>query len=176
MRTIKGIDFISPQSATYLALCLTGVLVLVFGGIVPAQRQVLQLKSKIKAAQENKSLRSFDQSLRSGPLSKSSVLTLPAKVVLQRSQITKANADIRSLAALSGMKVVSLVPDMAAASDPHVQAVNIALKGDFSNFRNALKKLGELPYVDQIAGFAIQQRGHRAGSLDFSVKILLSVK
>ena len=93
---------------------------------------------------------------------------------MKRSEIEKIDVVFREMAGQLGMKVISIAPDLVSAGDSHVLLVYVSLKGDFENFRNVLKKLGELPYVDHIEEFTIQHTGN-SRALDITMQISLAV-
>jgi len=175
----KQLMNIPMQSMNFFLFCLSGVLIFVFGGIIPSYRSRVIIDEKIQEAryriEEYDALQPLYSSLKRTPDRVSSSLTLPTPAALQRTQINMADSSFRDIAGRSGMKVVSIVPDMASfGRDSRMLAVNVSLKGEFENFRNVLKKLGELPYVDHVEEFAIHRVGN-SRALDFTLKIVLTV-
>ncbi len=166
------------RSVNFLLFCLAGVFLFVFGGVAPAYLNHVYLNQKINEArhkiEENKALQPLFQSLRSVPKSPSHTLTMPRRVVLHKSDIEELNSSFREIARQSGMKVVSMFPELASGGDSRGMVVNLSLRGDFENFRNVLKMLGELPYVDRIDEFAIQRAGN-SRALDITMKILVAM-
>jgi hypothetical protein len=166
------------RSVNYLLFCLSGVLIFVFAGIAPAYWNHIYLNQKIndkkRIIEENVTLQPFFRSLQGIHGNAPPSLTISPRVALKRSEIERIDASFREIAGQLGMKVTSIVPDLASAGDSQVLLVYVSLKGDFENFRNVLKKLGELPYVDHIEEFAIQHAGN-SRVLDITMQISLAV-
>lgn len=166
------------RSVNYLLFCLSGVLLFVFGGIAPAYWNRVQLDQEIMDArrriEEYGTLQPVFHALQNLSVGASRTLTVPPRAALPRNDIEQVDATFREIAGRFGMKVLSTVPDFLSAGDPHELAVNVSLRGDFENFRNLLRKLGELPYVDHIEEFAIQRSGNQR-ALDIMIKISLAV-
>jgi len=171
---------VPAQSINFFLFCLSGVLIFVFGGIIPGQRTRALLDDNIRKAKYR--LEEYDALLpiyislqRSSGSVASPALALPKRVVLPKSQINKADSSFRDIAGRFGMKVVSVVPDLTAFSgDARTMSISMSLHGDFANFRPLLKELNALPYVDHIEEFAIQRSGNMR-ALDFTLKIVLAV-
>jgi hypothetical protein len=174
----KAIKKFPRRSVNYLLFCLSGVLIFVFAGIAPAYWNHVHLNQKIndekRMIQENVTLQPFFRSLQGIRGNASPSLTISPRVALKRSELERINASFREMAGQAGMKVISIVPDLVSAGDSHVLLVYVSLKGDFENFRNVLKKLGELPYVDHIEEFAIRSTGN-SRALDITMQISLAV-
>jgi len=174
----KAIKKIPRRSVNYFLFCLSGVLIFVFAGIAPAYWNHVHLNQKIndekRMIEEQGTLQPLFRSLQGIHGKASPSLTVPPRVALKRSEIERIDASFREMAGRFGMKVISVVPDLASAGDSQVLLVYVSLKGDFENFRNVLKKLGELPYVDQVEEFAIQHTGN-SRALDITMQISLAV-
>jgi hypothetical protein len=174
----KEIRKFPRRSVNYFLFCLSDVLVFVFGGIAPAYWNHVELNQKIEDArsriEESGALQPLFQSLQSVPASASYTLTMPPRGALKKSEVEGVGASFREIAGRYGMKVVSIVPDLIPAGDSHVLVVNVALKGEFENFGNVLKKIGELPYMDRIEEFTIQ-RSANSRALDITMQIILAV-
>ena len=166
------------RSVNYLLFCLSGVLIFVFAGIAPAYWNNVYHNEKIADArrriEESGTLQPVFRSLQSIPMSVSSTLTVPRRVAMPRNNIEQVDALFRDLAGPFGVKVVSTVPDLVSADDPHELVVTVALKGDFENFRNVLRKIGELPSLVQIEEYSIQRTGN-SKALDISIRLSLAV-
>jgi hypothetical protein len=174
----KAIKKFPQRSINYFLFCLSGVLLFVFGGIAPAYWNHMDLIQKIKdekrMIEESGMLQPLSGSLQDVYGSAPPSLMVPPRVALKRSEIERIDTLFRDMADQSGMKVVSIMPDLVSGGDSHVLLVDVSLKGDFDHFRTVLKKLGELPYVDHIEEFAIQRSGN-ARALDITMQISLAV-
>ena len=166
------------RSVNYFLFCLAGVLIFLFGGIVPAYWNHVDLSKKIneekRRIEEQGTLQPIFRSLQGLPVNASPSLKVPPRVALPRSEIEQVDASFREIARRLGMKMVSTVPEFVSVETSRDLAVTLKLKGDFENFRNLLKSLGELPQVSRIEEFAIQRSGN-SRALDITIKISLAV-
>ncbi len=166
------------RTVNFFLFCLAGALIFVFGGVVPAYWNHAYLDQKINDARrriaENDTLQPVFRTMQSARGNVSSTLTIPPRVAVKRSEIERVDASFRSIAGQSGMKVVSIVPELGSAGDARVLAVNLSLKGEYEHFRTVLKKLGELPYLDRVDEFSIRRAGN-SRSLDITMKVLIAV-
>ncbi len=166
------------RTVNFFLFCLAGALLFVFGGVVPAYLNHVYLEEKISDARrrigENDALQPIFRSMQSARGSVSTTLTIPSKTALKRSEIERVDASFRGIAGQSGMKVVSIVPELGSAGDARVLAENLSLKGEYEHFRTVLKKLGELPYLDRVDEFSIRRAGN-SRSLDITMKVLIAV-
>lgn len=173
-RTVK----FPKQSITYLLLCLTGILIFIFAGILPNNRTMAELSAKIADVQfrleEQRSLSPFQKALRDKSEKKESeVLPLPPKGVLAQDKINTLPVTFSAAARMSGMSLVSSIPNLTALTgDAQSLSVNVVLRGDFMNLRKFLIHLGGIPYVRQIEEIIIQQK---PDSKEFRLKIWVAV-
>jgi hypothetical protein len=169
---------IPKQSITYLLLCLTGILIFIFAGIIPNSRTMAELSAKIVDVQfqleAQRSLNPFQKSLRDKSEKKESeVLPLPAKGILAQDKINTLPVTFSAAARVSGMTLVSSIPNLnALTGDAQSLSVNVVLRGDFMNLRKFLIHLGGIPYVRQIEEIAIQQK---PDTKEFRLKIWVAV-
>ena len=169
---------IPRQSIIYFLLCLSGVLVFVFAGILPYQWSIAGLDEEISKVRSNiavqEELYPIYMSLAKKAQAKSgSALPIPAKGVLPRSQMDRIPAIVREMAARSGMNVTSVSPDLSTLTgNTQEMPVRIVMKGDFLKFRKFLLGLGSVPYVDRVDEIQIQQNPDR---LEFRTKIWLAL-
>ncbi len=153
---------IPRQSLVYLGLCLTGVLIFVFWGIVPAYRTLAELDARAASIkqriEEQKILLPFYKALQdAGEQKDSTVLPLPEKSKLAQAKIDTLPLNLSSVVKMSGMTLVSAIPNVGALTgDARFISVNLVLKGNFINFRKFLINLGGIPYADHIEEIVIQ--------------------
>jgi hypothetical protein len=166
------------QSINYILLCLTGILIFIFAGILPNNRTMAELSTKMADIQfqieEQRSLSPFQKSLRDKSEKKESeVLPLPAKGILAQDKINTLPMTFNAAARTSGMSLVSSIPNLnALTGDAQSLSVNVVLRGDFMNLRKFLIHLGGIPYVRQIEEIAIQQK---PDAKEFRLKIWVAV-
>lgn len=155
---------IPRQSIIYLVLCLTGVLILLLGGILPAKATLEDLEADAAVTQyrivEQKALAPLYQALKEKSSRKeSALLPLPEKGKLPKNKIDTLPMGIATAVKASGMTLVSAVPNMGTLTgDAQFIAVDIILRGNFINFRKLLITLGGTPYVEHIEEIAIRAK------------------
>jgi hypothetical protein len=166
------------QSITYLLLCLTGVLIFIFAGILPNNRTMADLSTKTAAVRfqldEQRELSPFRKSLQEKSEKKESeILPLPAKGSLVQAKINTLPMTFSTAAKVSGMTLVSAIPNLnALTGNAQFLSINVVLRGDFLNLRKFLIHLGGIPYVKQIEEIAIQQK---PDTKEFKLKIWVAV-
>ncbi len=161
--TKRGIH-IPQQSLIYIAVCLIGILIFVFVGIIPAGRFLVQLDGQIADVRhrmaEQETLMPLLQSLRDqSDRKESQILPLPEKGKLPQTRIDTLPVTFRTAAKMSGMTLVSALPNLnALTGDAQFLSVDVILRGDFLLFRKFLLQIGGLPYVQHIEEIQIQQK------------------
>jgi Tfp pilus assembly protein PilO len=166
------------QSIIYLLLCLIGVLIFIFAGILPTNRTHAELSTKAADIQfqieEQRALGPFLKSLQDKSEKKeSAILPLPAKGTLARTKIDTLPMTFSTAAKMSGMSLVSANPTFTSQpGDAQFLPVNVILRGDFMNLRKFLIHLGGIPYVNQIEEIAIQQK---PDTKEFRLKVWVTV-
>ena len=153
---------IPRQSLIYLGICLTGILIFVLWGIIPAYLTLAELDAKAASIsqriEEQKVLLPFYKTLMSeGEKKESTVLPLPEKGMLAQTKIGTLPVNLSAVVKMSGMTLVSATPNVAALTgDARFISVNLILRGNFINFRKFLIHLGGIPYLDHIEEIVIQ--------------------
>jgi len=166
------------QSITYLLLCLTGVLIFIFAGILPNSRTMAELSTKTAVArfqlEEQRELSPFRKSLQEKSEKKESeILPLPAKGSLAQAKINTLPMTFSTAAKVSGMTLVSAIPNLnALTGNAQSLSINVVLRGNFLNLRKFMIHLGGIPYVKQIEEIAIQQK---PDTKEFRLKIWVAV-
>ncbi len=173
----QGIN-IPQQSVVYIGVCLVGILIFVFGGIIPAERSLKELERRIDNARSQlegqKTLLPLFQSLQGQSEKKESqVLPLPEKGKLPRARIDTLPATFSAAAKAGGMTLVSALPNLnALTGDAQFLLVDAVLRGNFIHFRKFLVQIGALPYVHHIEEITIQGKEEME---EFRVKIWVAV-
>jgi len=166
------------QSITYLLLCLTGVLIFIFAGILPNNRTMADLSTKTAAVrfqlEEQRELSPFRKSLQEKSEKKESeILPLPAKGNLAQAKIDTLPMTFSTAAKVSGMTLVSAIPNLnALTGNAQALSINVVLRGNFIDLRKFMIHLGGIPYVKQIEEIAIQQK---PDTKEFRLKIWVAV-
>lgn len=169
---------IPKRSIVSLFACISGVLLVVLGGIVPQQLSVARLDNKISSIrfqiEEQKRLYPYYQLLNAGSQStRSKVLPFPARSPLSRTKIDMVPSIIREEAQKAHIDMVAASPDLnTLGGEQKLLLINATLKGDFFNFRKFLIGLGGVPCLEGIEEIRMQQN---EDSMEFRMKIWLAI-
>lgn len=173
-----GID-IPRQSVIYIVVCLTGILIFVFAGIIPAGRSLAELDGQIADAryrmEEQKTLAPLLQSFQmQSDRKESQILPLPEKGRLPQTRIDTLPVTFGTAAKMSGMTLVSAFPNLGALTgSAKILSVDAVLRGDFIRFRKFLIQIGGLPYVYHIEEITIDKKTDVA---EFRLKIWVALE
>ena len=169
---------IPRRSILYSLLCLSGVLFIVFTGIVPNQFSLARLDQKIKSIQfqieEQKSLYPLYQLLQKKSQTRDAkVLPAPARSPLPRTQLDTIPSTFRQIAQKANIDTVLVSPNLnSLGNDSRFILVDTVVRCDFLNFRKLLIGLGEIPYLESIEEIQIQQN---EDTMEFKMKIWLAL-
>ena len=101
------------------------------------------------------------------------VLPNPKKTTISREEAAKFENVFRTIAGESGLRAISLTPDLSnTAGSSKFLLNNAVVKGEFVNFRQMLIKLAAIPYLDRIEEISISQQ---SDSMEFRIKIWLAL-
>jgi hypothetical protein len=174
----KGTSKIPQRSIKYFLICLFGVAIFVFVGILPSQWSLKGLDQDIKSlefkVEEQKMLLPVYETLKKkGTKKVSSILPLPAKTPLSRDQLPKLSLTLRDIARQSNMEVIKLIPDLKSlSSDSKSLSVDMTFNGEWSNFRKFLLALEAIPFFENIEEVSIRQLSQ---GTELSLKIWVAV-
>ncbi len=156
-----------------VGVAVIAAFVLIF--IMPSQKAMAKLDLEI-----SKTKFKIDTHEKLGPLYKGleeklkkidRQATLPAAQPIAKSQLNSFSGAVSGMARKDNLSVLSVYPEtMSPESGSTVY--NLNLRGNFLDFRNFLKDLGKLPYVDAVQEIKIITG---KGSREFTVKIKLLV-
>lgn len=150
------------HSITYLGVCLAGVLIFIFVGIVPTQRSASVLDQKIEGVrlriEEQKNLFPLYQSMSKQFQKKGAEgLSIPAPVRLPASDIDKLPAMVKDVAGKSGMDLVSVAPDLKAVTgDSKALPLNVVARGEYQSLRRFLLGIAQMAYLEHIEDIQVQ--------------------
>lgn len=102
-------------------------------------------------------------------------LTLPnpPQKAISREEVTKFPDIFKAMAEKSGLRMLSITPDLTKLSAGQSFLVyNAVVRGDFVNFRKLLIGLGEIPYLEKIEEISVKQL---SDSMEMQAIILLKV-
>jgi Tfp pilus assembly protein PilO len=169
---------IPRQSVVYIMMCMTGVLIFLLGGILPAAKKIADLDKSIiakkYALEEQTVLVPFFKSLRTDSQKKESeLLPLPPRTKLSQEKLGSLPIAITSAARVSGMKLMSATPHLSAMTgDSQFIPVNIVLRGGVIDFRKFMIQLGSIPYIHHIEEITIQEK---ADTREFTMKVWAAI-
>ncbi len=152
------------QSIVYIGLCLTGIMIFLLAGILPAKGTLADLEADTAVIQyrieEQKTLAPLYQTLQeTNGKKESAILPLPEKGKLPKDKIETLPRVIEAAVKSSGMTLVSAVPNLAGLTgDARFIEMDILLHGNFINFRKFLITLGGIPYLEHIEEITIQAK------------------
>ncbi|MEI7637196.1 MAG: hypothetical protein WCJ37_07805 [Syntrophus sp. (in: bacteria)] len=175
----KKLGFDIPRkSMIYIAMCLTGILIFVLGGILPAGKKLTELDTAIAARkyalEEQTALTPFLKSLKVDSEKKGSeVLPLPPKGKLSQDKLGTLSIAFGTAAKMSGMTLVSATPLLnAMTGDAQFIPINIVLRGGVIDFRKFLIQLGGIPYIQHIEEITIQEK---SDTREFKMRIWAAI-
>jgi Tfp pilus assembly protein PilO len=169
---------IPKRNIIFSLICLAGVLVIVFVGIIPEKLSSARFEQKMKNIQfqieEQKNLYPIYHVLKKGIQTKDPrILPFPEKSPLLRTQMDIISTTIKEIARKANLETVSSSPDVNVLGyEPKSLPVNIVLRGDYLSFRKFLIGLGEMPYLERIEEIQIRQN---EDMMEFKMKILLFI-
>jgi hypothetical protein len=175
----KRMGFSIPrQSVFYIIMCLTGVLIFILGGILPAAKKLTEqeraIVAKKYALEEQTILVPFFKSLKIDSQKKDAeLLPMPPRTKLSQERLGSLPIAITSAAKVSGMKLVSAAPHLSAMTgDSQFIPVNIVLRGGVIDFRKFLIQLGAIPYIHHVEEITIQEK---ADTREFTMKVWAAI-
>jgi len=151
------------ESIIYLTVCLSGIIIFVFLGLLPAERMLVGLDAKIAESrlrlEEQKTLMPIYLTLKQRVHKNvNKVLPFPNKKELPREQMAVLNSTVNQIARQANVEVVSLAPPLnALASSSKYLTIETSLKGNFTSFRKFLIGLGALAYVEHFEEIYIME-------------------
>ena len=150
-------------SIQYFLLCLAGVMLFVFLGIIPGYKSLTALNEKTKNLQleidKQETLLPIYQKLALKIEHKeSNVLPFPARTKLPMEQMDEFFLEFTSLAKKFNMTALSVRPELNSLKEnSDFLLVYTVFKGDFLDLRKLLIGLGEVPYLEHIEEIEIKQ-------------------
>jgi hypothetical protein len=175
----KKMGFTIPrQSMFYIAMCLTGVLIFILGGVLPTSKKLTELDAAIAARkyalEEQTAFVPFFKSLKSDSEKKESeILPMPPRGKLSQDKLGTLPIVFSTAARVSGMKLISATPQLSAMTgDSQFIPINIVLRGGVIDFRKFLIQLGGLPYIQHVEEITIQDK---ADTQEFIMRIWAAV-
>lgn len=176
---MMGNRFNMPDKVFWRLIISGGIIILfIIAGIIPLSRYNAVINKDIKKLQsqieEQKNLKSIYAILIKNTEKKDlRILPNPVKRTLPRQEASKFQDIFRETAENSGLKTVSVSPELSTLTVPSSHLLHTAIvRGEFVNFRKMLLNLGDIPYLEKIEEINIQQY---PDVLEFRMKILIAL-
>ena len=147
---------IPASSIRHALICLAAVTALVLLALYPNMRFMRDLKQRIQDLEietmKQGLLRpvysELDERSKERPVR---VLAFPKRVELGRDRVGELIPVFADMATRSGLKLVSLVPDVNSLSaDGGFFSMKLQLQGEFFPLRDFLVEMGKMPYLEHI--------------------------
>lgn len=174
-----GRKFNIPEKIFWrIVICLAVIAIVIIAGIIPLASYESSLNADIKALknkiEEQKNLSSaYALLMKEKEQKKFRILSNPAKTALPRHEANRFQDVFKEIAEKSGLKTVSVTPELNALTGSANYMVNTAVaRGEFPNFRRMLVSLGDISYLDKIEEIRIQQT---PDALEFKMKVVIAL-
>ncbi len=144
-----------------LIICVAGLLLLLFGGVIPAAKQIEQTKSEIKqldtALKEHEALVPVYAMLQQqNERTTLAPLPTPARNPLLIESLTDLPNLFEGMARDAGLQLVSATPQVRSLRDGNeALRMDARVRGEYRNMKALLMLLGELPYIERIEGVSV---------------------
>jgi Tfp pilus assembly protein PilO len=166
-----------PRSIAFIIFCTVGVLAMGLVGIYPNHRTAIELEKQLedmKTKLANQQLISpvYRQLMEKAKPVDSKGLSVPANAAAGVAEIDRFPSLIGELADRNRMVVERVAPDSKSyEGSSNALRMNVALTGDFFDFRQMLIDLESIPYLINIEEIKIETGEH---TKKFSVRLLLN--
>ncbi|MBU1053655.1 MAG: hypothetical protein KKC46_07480 [Proteobacteria bacterium] len=172
-------DIMIPKRALfYMALCLSGIIIIILIGIIPNWISLIKLDRKATdlkiQLEEQKQIYPIYSMLKNNDHQNYQMaLPFPVKNKLLRESIGLFPVTLESIAKEAGMDTISISPDInLLSSGSKFLFVNAVLRGDFLSFRRLLIGLGKIPYSESVEEIQIEQK---KDAMEFILKIRIAL-
>jgi hypothetical protein len=166
-----------PRSIAFILFCTVGVLAVGIVGLYPNHRNAIELEQRledVKAKLANQQLISpvYRQLMEKAKPLDSKGLAGPTYTDAGVAEIDHFPSLVAEIAGKNRMVVEHVAPDLKSYEESsNALRMNVALAGDFFDFRQMLIDMGSIPYLQHIEEIRIES-GERAKK--FSVRLLLN--
>jgi hypothetical protein len=147
---------VPQKSITYIIICSTIIIILLFVGIYPLHRAMANRDEKIAdmnlKLQEQNLLLPVYQMLKQRAGKKSAhMLPLPTKAQLPSDQMGRLEGDLKDVSGKAKVELVSFQPALNVGDGKaKTISVDAVARGEFFAMRKFLIGLGSIPYVENI--------------------------
>lgn len=170
---------IPKQSVTFFLICGIGILLFVMIIIYPNYTSLADMDMEIASLnvrlEEQKVLSPiFKDLIKKVRIKKTLDLPFPKKEKLSQDETEIIPLIIKEISKKSNIKFEKAVPDVESAiGGSGLLRIDVNLKGGFSNLRNFLLRLNELPYLEHIEKIRIRIE-NESHELQFDLKIWMA--
>lgn len=173
-------DKLPRKSVILLAVCLGGLVLFIFAGIVPLHLSIAKMDEQIKRTgykiDEQRDFvpiyKAFQERIKKGETKISPELVIPKPEKLPREQVQNLSRVMRDVSLRAGMTTVSVNPDLNTTDITNSVSVNHVIQGSYFGFRKYLLYLAQLPYYEKIDSIKIEET---ANGLEYTVKLRVVV-
>jgi hypothetical protein len=164
------------QSIFLLTICAGILIVFVLVFIMPSKKEMAKLDFEIGAAkfkvETQEKLDPLYRGLQEKLKKIDNKASLPPTQPIAKSQLGNFSGTVSGMAQKSKLVLLSVYPETSSSIEPGVAVYNASLRGNFVDFRNFLKEIGSLPYLDKIEDIQVNTG---SGVRQFNVKMKLLV-
>lgn len=162
------------QSLILLSVGVAVIVLFILFFIVPSKRQIANLENAIGIAKFK-----IETQEKLGPIYKGlnekrkkidTKTSMVSKQPLPKKQVNSISGVVSGMAQKTKLSLLSYYPETSAEEAGTVYY--ISLRGNFLDFRNFLKEIGSLPYVDSVQEIKVNTG---KGSREFNIKVKLLV-
>lgn len=143
-------------------ICGSVIFLFIVFAIYPNQMSLIRMDREVEALStriEEQQIMSplFDELMKLSQKKDPDMLPFPKREKVKRSEIGNVSLTLKKFSEESNLTVGEITPDVNTLVDDsgYVKMV-LKVRGQFSDFRNFLLKIGELPYVDHIEQIQIR--------------------
>jgi hypothetical protein len=157
----------------FLCVLLLFFLLVVYPQRISLAEADLDIKKlKVRIEEQKMLYPIFQNLLKKARVKDTEGLPFPKKTKLTRDEILKISSIFQKITQKSNLILKEIIPDVdALISDSGYLKLNLIVKGEFSDLRNLMLQLGELPYLEHIERIQIRSV---QDSKEISLKILLA--
>jgi len=162
------------QSLILLSAGVTLIVLFILFFIVPSTKQIANLDNAIGMAKLK-----IETQEKLGPLYKGlneklkkidTKTSMVSKQPLSKTQVNSVSGVVSGMAQKTNLSLLSFYPETSVEGSSTIYYVS--LRGNFIDFRNFLKQIGSLPYVDSVQEIKVNTG---KGSREFNLKVKLLV-
>ncbi len=175
---ISGLNF-PRKSFLFIILCIATISAFVFLVLYPNHQRIAEYKMEIKELENRIETHKtiipvYTELVKRVRFNTANGLVLPDKTGIGIDQTNELKMMLRKIAASCKLELNSMIPDARSYTEEAGKLrVDAKFSGDFFNFQELLKKIGEVPYLAKIERIQIYTD---KGKKSIHLKLLLIEK